>query len=99
MCSSQIRKPSLMSPEMLAAYEAKGKSIEKLPTYSSGTGEKRFKHAQTDYAKEHPIPQKHATFSDDVLEQSKQLQPTKLSNTDKMRKKVAELKRFREENP
>ena len=65
MCSSQVRKSSLVTPEMLEEFQA-SKGITKLPTYTPQTGEKRLKEAQKDYAKKHPIPQKKVEWPADA---------------------------------
>lgn len=88
MCSSQVKKPSLMTPEMLEAFEAR-KDITKLPTYTPQTGEKRLKQAQADYAKENPIPEKKATFSDDMPKRFEK--PAKMEET--LAEKVKKVKR------
>lgn len=95
MCSSQVKKSSLMTPEMLEAFEAR-KGITKLPTYTPQTGEKRLKQAQADYAKKNPIPEKKATFSDDMPKRFEKPTSAESSSMDNMRNRVANLKRLRE---
>ena len=49
-----------MTEEMYYQYLEAGKGgVEKLPTYSPGTGDKRFKEAEKEFRKEHPSKPKY----------------------------------------
>lgn len=91
MCSSQVRKPSLVTPQMLEEFQAQ-RGITKLPTYTPQTGEKRLKEAQKDYAKKHPIPEKKATFAADAPKRFEA--PSKPEES--LTEKAARIKRLRE---